>query len=160
MDCPLSGRSCFFDYGHWESWVTQPVRCTPLWPAFWLPAVDKSRGSKSVEVQRVSEIYDNRLQYMSERDASLLDQSIDCSDVSFAWSVWSRAAESALHDAFRFSGGPVSFAGLILGRGSALLRSVQLGGPRVRRRGIMLLMLLMLLMFSCIVTLPFLRCLI
>ena len=111
-----------FDYGRWESWVTQPVRCTPLWPASWLPVVDKSRGSKSVEVQRVWEIYDDRLQYMS-----------DCGDVSLAWSVWSRAAESALVDAFRFSGGPVPFAGLILGRGSALLRSVQLGGPRVRR---------------------------
>ena len=32
-----------FDYGRWESWVTQPVRCTLLWPASWLPAVDKSR---------------------------------------------------------------------------------------------------------------------
>ena len=114
-----------FDYGRWESWVTQPVRCTSLLPASWLPVVDKSRGSKSVEVQRVWEIHDDRLQYMSERDASLLDQSIDCSDVSLAW--------SALVDAFRFSGGPVPFASLILGRGSALLRSVQLGGPRVRR---------------------------
>ena len=28
---------------------------------------------------------------------------------------------------------PFLFAGLILGRGSALLRSVQLGSPRVRR---------------------------
>ena len=50
-------------------------RCTPLWPASWLPVVDKSRGSKSVEVQKVWEIYDDRIQYMSERDASLLDQS-------------------------------------------------------------------------------------
>ena len=29
-----------FDYGRWESWVTQPVRCTPLWLASWLPVVD------------------------------------------------------------------------------------------------------------------------
>ena len=122
-----------FDYGRWESWVTQPVRCTPLWPASWLPVVDKSRGSKSVEVQRVWEIYDERLQFMSRLDASLLDQSLDRGDVSLAWSVWSRAAESALVDAFRFSGGPLPSRGLILGRGAALLRSVQLGGPRVRR---------------------------
>ena len=27
-----------FDYGRWESWVTLPVHCTPLWPASWLPA--------------------------------------------------------------------------------------------------------------------------
>ena len=107
-----------FDYGRWESWVTQPVRCTPLWPASWLPVVDKSRGSKSVEVQRVWEIYDERLGW---------------DDVSLAGSVWSRAAESALADAFRFSGGPLPSRGLVLGRGAALFRRVQLGGPWVRR---------------------------
>ena len=42
-----------FDCCRWTSQVTQPVLRTPLWPASWLPAVDKSRGSKSVEVQRV-----------------------------------------------------------------------------------------------------------
>ena len=47
---------------------------TPLWPASWLPAVDKSRSSKSVEVQRVWEFYDERLH-------------------SRAWLVWSGAAE-------------------------------------------------------------------
>ena len=62
-----------FDYGRWESWVTQPVRCIPLWPASWLPVVDKTRGSKSVEVRRVWEVYDERLQFMSRRDVSLLD---------------------------------------------------------------------------------------
>ena len=35
----------FFDYGRWSCLVTQPVRFSPLWPAFWLPAIDKSRGS-------------------------------------------------------------------------------------------------------------------
>ena len=128
MDC-----SSPFDCGRWESWVTQPVQCTPLWPASWLPAVDKGRGSKSAEVQRVWEIYDERLQFMSRRDASLLDESLGRDDVSMAWAVWSRAAESALADAFRFSGGPLLSRGLVLGRGSALLRIVQLGGPRVRR---------------------------
>ena len=47
-----------FDCGRWESWVTQPVQCTSLWPASWLPAVDKGRGSKSGEVRRVWEVYD------------------------------------------------------------------------------------------------------
>ena len=122
-----------FDCGRWESWVTQPVRCTPLWPASWLPAIDKSRGSKSVEVQRVWEIYHERLQFMSCRDASLLDESLGRGDVSMAWTVWSRAAESALADAFRFGGGPLPTRGLVLGRGSATLRIVQLGGPWVRR---------------------------
>ena len=123
----------FFDCGRWESRVTQPVRCNHLWPASWLPAVDKTRGSKSVEVQRVWDIYDERLQFMSRRDALLLDDSLADGDVSLAWTVWSRAAESALADAFRFSGGPLPSKGLFLGRGGALLRMVQLGFPWVRR---------------------------
>ena len=122
-----------FDCGRWESWVTQPVQCTPLWPASWLPAVDKGRGSKSVEVQRVWEIYDERLQFMSRQDASLLDASRDVDDVSLAWLVWSRAAEAAFADAFRFSGGPLPSWGLVLGRGSALLSVVRLGGHQVRK---------------------------
>ena len=49
----------------------------PLWPASWLPPIDKSRGSKSVEVQRVWEVYDERLQFMSRQDALQLDESLD-----------------------------------------------------------------------------------
>ena len=86
-----------------------------------------------VEVQRVWEIYDERLQFMSRQDASLLDESFGRDDVSMAWTVWSRAAESALADALRFSGGPLPTWGLVLGKGSAVLRVVQIGGPRVRR---------------------------
>ena len=104
-----------------------------LWPASWLPAVDKGRGSKSAEVQRVWEIYDERLQFMSRRDASLLDESFGLDDVSMAWTVWSRAAEAALADAYQFSGGPLPSRGLVPCRGAALFRWVQLGGPWVRR---------------------------
>ena len=123
----------FFDCGRWESWVTQPVHCTSLWPASWLPAVDKGRGSKSAEVQRVWEVYDERLQFMSRRDASLLDESLDAGDVSRAWLVWSRAAEAALVDACRFSGGPLPSRCLVLGRSSAVFRVVRLGGHPVRK---------------------------
>ena len=59
--------------------------------------------------------------------------SLDQDDVSLAWSVWSRAAESALADAFRFSGGPLPCRGLVLGWGAALFRRVQLGGHKVRK---------------------------
>ena len=128
----LSVRA-LFDYGRWESWVAQPVRCTPLWPASWLPVVDKSRCSKSVEVQRVWETYDERLQFMSQRDALLLNESLGLDDVSMAWTVWSRAAEAALADAYRFSGGPLPSRGLVLGRGSAVFRVVRLGGHPVRK---------------------------
>ena len=44
-----------------------------MWLAAWLLAVDKSRGSKSVEVQRVWEMYDDRLQYVAQTDDSQLD---------------------------------------------------------------------------------------
>ena len=50
-----------FDSDRWCCRVSQPVRFSPLWPASWLLAVDKSRGSKSVEVRSVWEIYDERL---------------------------------------------------------------------------------------------------
>ena len=85
--------------------MTQPVQSTPFWPASWLPAIDKSRGSKSVEVQRVWEIYDDRLQFMLRQDALLLHESSDAGDVFQAWLVWSGAAETALADAsvFRWS---------------------------------------------------------
>ena len=61
-----------------------PASVPPLWPASWLPAIDKSRGSKSVEVQRVWEVYDERLQFMSRQDALQLDESLDADDVSQA----------------------------------------------------------------------------
>ena len=122
-----------FDYDRWSCLVIQPVRFSPLWPAFWLPAVDKSRKSKSVEVCRVWDIYDDRLQFMSQRDAFLLDESLDAGDVSRAWLVWSHAAESALVDAYSFSGGPRPGHGFVLGRGAARFRQVRLGGHKVRK---------------------------
>ena len=45
------------------------------------------------------EVYDDRLQFMSQRDAFLLNGSLYAGDVSEAWLVWSRAAETALVDA-------------------------------------------------------------
>ena len=122
-----------FDCCRWTGRVTQLVQRTPLWPASWLPAGDKGRGSKSVEVQRVWEIYDERLQFMSRQDALQLDESLDAGDVSRAWLVWSGAVEAALADAYRFSGGPLPCRGLVLGRESASFRVVRLGGHKVRK---------------------------
>ena len=123
----------FFDYGRWSCSVTQPVRFSPLWPAFWLPAIDKSRGSKSVEVRRVWDVYDDRLQFMIQRDAILFNECLGAGDVSQAWSVWSHAAESALVDAYFLAGGPRPCHGFALGRGIARFRQVRLGGCRVRK---------------------------
>ena len=127
----LAVRASFL-YSSWTVQVSQPVKGTPLWPASWLPALDRTRGSKSVEVQRVWEIYDERLQFMSREDALGLDEALLRGDVSCAWMIWSSAAEKALADAFRFAGGPVPARGLVLGRGMVRIRTVRLGGPIVR----------------------------
>ena len=54
-------------------------------------------------------------------------------NVSEAWLVWSRAAESALVDAYCFAGGPAPCHGLVRGRGVARFRRVRLGGYKVRK---------------------------
>ena len=78
-------------------------------------------------------VYDDRLQFLTRDDALNLDEALRSGDVSRAWSVWSSAAEAALADAYKFAGGPVPDRGLVLGRGSYLVRSVRLGGPKARK---------------------------
>ena len=99
----------------------------------WLPALDRSRGSKSVEVQRVWGIYDDRLQFTTGDDALGLNEALEGGDVWRAWSVWSSAAGAAFVDAYQFAGGPVLDWGLVLGRGSIVARTVRLGGLKVRK---------------------------
>ena len=89
-------------------------------------------GSKSIEVQKVWDVYDERLQFMSRENALRLDEALLLGNVSSAWMVWSSAAEKALADAFQFAGGPVPDRGLVLGRGMVHIRTVRLGGPVVR----------------------------
>ena len=122
-----------FDCCRWTGRVTQSVQRTHLWPASSLPANDKNRSSNSVEVKRVWDVYDERLQFMSRREVLHLDESLDAGDVSRAWLVWSRAVEAALADAYRFSGGPLPSRGLVFGRGGASFRVVRLGGHQVRK---------------------------
>ena len=122
-----------FECTRWTYRVTQPVQRTPLWPASFLPTADKISGSKSAEVHRVWEIYDDRLQFVARLDTLSLDESLDAGDVSRAWLVWSSAGEPALADACRFAGGPVPERGLIMGGGTARMRVVRLGGPEVRK---------------------------
>ena len=86
------------------------------------------------EVQRVWEVYDDRLRFMSRSADDRITRSLlDDDDVSSASAVWKSAAESALADACCFSGGPIPSRGLVLGRGTARLCVVRLGGPEVRK---------------------------
>ena len=149
-----------FDYGRWSCRVTQPVRYSPLWPASCLPAVDKSRGSKSVDVQRVWEIYDDHLQFMTRQDALHLDECLDVGAVSQAWLVWSSAAEAALADAYRFSGGPDPKKGLgPWAKGRLVSGWSGLVGIRSGRCEVMLPTCMMQLTSSCTVILLSLHCL-
>ena len=116
------------DYSRWLARVSLPVQRSPLWPASWLLVLDKSRGSKAAEVQRVWDIYDDRLQFMSRDDALSLDDSL-----ARGCLVWSSAVEAALADAYRFAGGSVPDNGLVLGRGVFRTRFVRLGGPKARK---------------------------
>ena len=148
-----------FDYDRWSCRVTQPVRFSPLWPASWLPAIDKSRGSKLVEVRRVWEVYDDRLQFMSRQDALHLDECLNDGDVSQAWLVWSRAAEAILADAYQFSGGPVPHRVLFLGVVGLFSSWFGWVGIRSRRCEVMLPMCMMPLTSSCTVIPLLLLCL-
>ena len=139
-----------FDYCRWACRVTKSVQRTSHWPASWLPAVDKGRSSKSAEVQRVWEVYDERLQFMSRQDAFLLDEALGADDVSSAWLVWSGAAEAAL---MLFGLVVVPFLlGVWFLAGVALFFELYgLAVIRFARLELVLLMLLMLLTFSRIV---------
>ena len=109
------------DCCRWTCRFTQPVQRTLLWPASWLPAVDKGRGP-------------SRLQYVSRQDALQLDESLDAGDVSRAWLVWSGAAETALDDAYQFCG-PIPSRCLVLGRGVLCSGSSNLGHKVRKARG-------------------------
>ena len=90
-----------------------------LWPASWVHTIDKSRDSRSAEVRRIWEIYDERLGLVSVEDVHKINDALSSGDVSGAWVAWSTAAESALVDAFCLAGGPVPERGFCLGRGYA-----------------------------------------
>ena len=82
----------WFVADRWTARVTHPRRFTPLWPASWVPLVDRSRSSKSAEVRSIWEIYDERLGWVSADDAFYVDGAPASGDVSGAWIAWSTAA--------------------------------------------------------------------
>ena len=118
MDCsrwiqPHFSVFATFEACRWSAKVTQPIRVTPLWPASWIAAVDKSRNSKSIEVRDVWEIYDHRLQFVPMVDDLAIGDALARGDPHFAWDRWSEAAERALASAFGLAGGPVPLFGLV-----------------------------------------------
>ena len=148
LGCPLATVDCSrwiqphfavvasFQKVRWSVEVTQPCMVTPLWPAFWVLAVDRTRSSRSAEVRDVWDVwdvYDHVLQFIPGGDAGRIDNALLDRDSDRAWETWSAAAECALATAFREAGGPIPSGGLEGGRGRARLQSVRLGGKRMCR---------------------------
>ena len=101
-----------------------PVRFSVLWPAACVACSDRSRSSRSVEVRRIWEVYDESLSLVHPAFWDGVRSSLLAGDVSSAWSIWSFSAEVSLVRAFVGAGGPVPEAGLRLGH-------VPIGGPVV-----------------------------
>ena len=150
---PHFAVSATFDCDRWSCRVTQPIRCTPLCPASWLPALDKSRGSQFVEVQRVWEVYDDRLRFMSRAASDGLTSSLLDGDVPSAWAAWSTAAETALADAYCFLGVRFLIGVLFLVVVLLVFVLFALVVLRFVRFVVMLLILLTVELFICIVIL-------
>ena len=123
----------WFYTGRWSSWVTQSVRLSPLRPACWLPVTEKSRESRSAEVRRVWEIYDERSELIPCDQLYALNAAVNDGDTTLVWKCWSHAAEGSLAGAYELAGGPVPERGLGVGRGAAGFRTVRLGGLVVRK---------------------------
>ena len=79
--------------------------------------VDQSRRSKSVDVSRDWEIYDDRLRF-AVLDALRLDDLFSKENVTDAWVLCFGVGAGVLADSNRFAEGPVSDKGLILDRGT------------------------------------------
>ena len=84
LDSASSPGSPSFVAGGWSAKVTQPVTFSPLWPASWVSAVDKSRKTKSAEVTEVWEVYDHGLQFVPIADALTVGDALAGGDVHLA----------------------------------------------------------------------------
>ena len=110
-----------FSMGRWSARACLPTRFSVLWPAAWVACSDRSRSSKSVEVRRIWEVYEESLLFVHLAFWEGVRSSLLAGDVSSAWSIWSFSAEVSLVRAFVGAGGPVPESGFRLGRGAAAL---------------------------------------
>ena len=122
------------DVGRWSARVTKAKTYTPVWPALWLPALDKSKTSPNKEVQEVWKVNDERLKVIDMDTVRSLEGSLGASDPSAAWMTWSNAVERALADAYCLAGGPMPLGGVLrLGRGCLVPVRERLGGVQLKK---------------------------
>ena len=117
-----------FDCCRWTCSVTQVVQRTPLWPASWLPAIEKNRRSKSRGFGR----------FMMSVSNLCLVKMLCCwmrvwMSVMFLVRGLSGLVLLRLADAYRFCEGSFPSRGLVLGRGVARFKLVRLSGHKVRK---------------------------
>ena len=117
-----------FRMGRWPARFCQPIRYSVIWPAALVSAKDKTRSSKSAEVRRIWEVYDECLQVVHPGFWEEIRTALLAGDVSLAWNAWFFSKEVSLFRSFIAAGGPMPTSGLRLGRGSAKFRMVALGG--------------------------------
>ena len=86
--------------GRWSAGACLPTRFSVLWSAAWVACSDKSRSSKSVEVRRIWEVYDESLLSVHSAFWEGVRSSLLAGYVSSAWSIWSFSAEVSLVGAF------------------------------------------------------------
>ena len=79
-----------FPVGRWSARACLPVRFSVLWPAAWVACLDKSRGSKSAEVRRVWEVYDEPSLSAHPAFWEGVRSALLAGDVSSAWSMFGR----------------------------------------------------------------------
>ena len=60
---PFFGFLLHFGPARWTVKLLRPVRFSPIWLAFWVAAVNKTRTSTSAEVQGIWAVYDKTLEF-------------------------------------------------------------------------------------------------
>ena len=73
-----------FRMGRWTARFCQPIRYSVIWPAAWVSAKDKTRSSKSAEVRRIWEVYDECLQVVHPGFLEEIRTALLAGDVSLA----------------------------------------------------------------------------
>ena len=113
----------------WDAIVDMATTHSPLWPACWLQCPDRSRSSKSQEVQNIWDVYIREVGFVLFAVREQLFRLCNSPDVDSSWLLWSREAEASLARAYLSAGGPpLSNPSSYVGRSSLSICSMRLGG--------------------------------
>ena len=94
-----------FRLGTWTARSGVSVRYSALWPACWTRVTDRSRTSRSAEVRRIWEVYDEQLRHVPGFCRDYMTAALQAGNVSEAWRIWSLSAEVSLIRTYLLVGG-------------------------------------------------------